>query len=64
MSAAQVLSKFKHFDVKVIEARDRIGGRILSTPINEQGTKVDIGASWIHGVGPGVFGDDKGVWKG
>ncbi|MDX1450358.1 MAG: NAD(P)/FAD-dependent oxidoreductase, partial [Acidimicrobiia bacterium] len=34
-------------DVVVVEARDRIGGRIW--PGTVAGTRVDLGASWIHG---------------
>lgn len=35
------------YDVLVLEARDRIGGRIWTS--NELGTPTDLGASWIHG---------------
>jgi len=35
-------------DVTVIEARDRIGGRLWTS--NALGTPVDLGASWIHGI--------------
>jgi monoamine oxidase len=34
--------------VKVLEARDRIGGRVNTS--TELGIPVDLGASWIHGV--------------
>ncbi|KAK0282389.1 hypothetical protein LTR91_018835 [Friedmanniomyces endolithicus] len=33
----------------VLEARDRIGGRIGSVKVN--GSRLDTGANWIHGVG-------------
>ncbi|WP_116963742.1 flavin monoamine oxidase family protein [Fastidiosibacter lacustris] len=36
------------FDVLVVEARDRVGGRINSQAF--AGVIVDLGASWIHGV--------------
>lgn len=39
-------------DVLVLEARDRIGGRI-QTSERWGDVKVDLGASWIHGDGPG-----------
>lgn len=39
-------------DVVVLEARDRIGGRILTSE-RWGDAKVDLGASWIHGDGPG-----------
>lgn len=35
-------------DVTVIEARDRVGGRIASN--TSWGTPVELGAAWIHGV--------------
>jgi monoamine oxidase len=34
-------------DVIVLEARDRIGGRIWTSPA--LGVPADLGASWIHG---------------
>ena len=34
--------------VTVVEARDRIGGRIWT--VDHEGTPVDLGASWIHGI--------------
>ncbi len=36
------------FDVLVLEARDRVGGRVHSQGFG--GVVVDLGASWIHGV--------------
>lgn len=36
------------FEVEVIEARDRIGGRIWTD--HSLGTSIDMGASWIHGA--------------
>lgn len=36
------------YDVTVLEARDRIGGRVWTADLD--GTPVDLGASWIHGV--------------
>ncbi len=35
-------------DVMVLETRDRIGGRVSTT--HYDGTSLDLGASWIHGV--------------
>ena len=37
--------------VKVLEARNRLGGRIESVDMGPY--KVDMGASWIHGIGLG-----------
>lgn len=36
-------------DVVVLEARDRIGGRVWTDTIGD-GFPVDLGASWIHGI--------------
>ena len=36
------------FDVTIVEARDRIGGRILTD--RSLGGAVDLGAAWIHGT--------------
>ena len=36
------------YDVLVLEARDRIGGRTLSE-ISNTGIALDVGASWLHG---------------
>lgn len=38
-------------DVLVLEARDRLGGRILTSHKWGDAT-VDLGATWIHGAGP------------
>ena len=40
----------------VLEGRDRIGGRIHSAPFGND--IIDLGASWIHGIGPGTEIDD------
>ncbi len=40
----------------VLEARNRVGGRINTEVMGTTGggIKVDMGASWIHGIGPGA----------
>lgn len=48
LAAARTLADVGH-DVLVIEARDRIGGRI-ATSSHWADAPVDLGASWIHGV--------------
>lgn len=48
LAAAGELQKQGH-DVTVIEARDRVGGRIW-TSTKWDGIPVDLGASWIHGI--------------
>lgn len=47
LAAAQRLVGAGHF-VEVLEARDRIGGRIWTN--HSLGSAVDLGASWIHGA--------------
>ncbi|RJQ23090.1 FAD-dependent oxidoreductase [Candidatus Parcubacteria bacterium] len=45
LSAADTLTQLGH-EVVVLEARDRIGGRIWT----DNSTHLDKGASWIHGI--------------
>ncbi|WP_425071199.1 FAD-dependent oxidoreductase [Sagittula sp. S175] len=47
LAAAQMLT-MEGLDVTVIEARDRIGGRILTD--RSLGLPLDLGASWLHGT--------------
>lgn len=48
LGAARYLTDQGH-DVSVLEARDRIGGRIWTSQ-QWSGTPLDLGASWIHGI--------------
>lgn len=48
LSAANHLLKNGIENFIIIEARKRIGGRILSIPLKNH--KVELGANWIHGV--------------
>ncbi|XP_057662975.1 peroxisomal N(1)-acetyl-spermine/spermidine oxidase [Diorhabda carinulata] len=48
LSAAYHLAKNNFTDFKILEARKRIGGRIVQIPIGAE--KVELGANWIHGV--------------
>ncbi|TKA21890.1 hypothetical protein B0A54_18098, partial [Friedmanniomyces endolithicus] len=53
LACASRLLQHAHYKQKgrllVLEARDRIGGRIGSVNVN--GNRLDTGANWIHGVG-------------
>ena len=48
LAAAHLLRQQGHEPI-VLEARDRIGGRIF-TDRNSLGFPIDLGASWIHGI--------------
>ncbi|SCK46987.1 Monoamine oxidase [Streptomyces sp. WMMB 714] len=47
LTAARLLSRNGQ-RVVVLEARDRVGGRVWS--VREGGVTTDLGASWIHGI--------------
>ena len=49
LAAATALRDLGLRDVVVLEARDRVGGRIWTDRIGH-GVPVELGASWIHGV--------------
>lgn len=49
LSAARALVKAKQ-SVVVLEARERVGGRVYSRTLEDEGTWVDLGGQW---VGPG-----------
>ena len=48
LAAARELAK-NDYDVCVLEARDRLGGRVHSDASSFPGTALDLGAAWIHG---------------
>ena len=48
LAAARTLAGFS-FRVIVLEARDRIGGRVWSRPIDGSPTSAELGAEFIHG---------------
>jgi len=49
LSAANRLKSSGVTNVVVLEARNRVGGRLYSIPLNNS-TFLDMGASWIHGA--------------
>ncbi|XP_068154034.1 peroxisomal N(1)-acetyl-spermine/spermidine oxidase [Drosophila tropicalis] len=49
LSAANHLLQNGCDDFVIVEARGRVGGRIVSIPL-ENNQKVELGANWIHGV--------------
>ncbi len=54
LAAARQLTDWD-YDVIVLEARDRIGGRTWTD--NSLGLPLDLGASWIHGVNKNPMSD-------
>ena len=48
LSAASHLSKNGLSDYRLLEARGRLGGRVATTTLG--GTRVELGAHWIHGI--------------
>ena len=44
-------------EIVILEAEDRIGGRIHSIPMNEGLDWLELGAQWIHGRG------DNPLWR-
>src|SRR5579864_4284671 len=51
LSAAKILAR-RRFGVILLEARDRVGGRVLSRQIPRTTTAVELGAEFIHGPAP------------
>lgn len=50
ISAAEHLTRNGFTDFKIIEASDRIGGRIWTLEIDGKDLRVEMGANWIHGI--------------
>ncbi len=50
LCAAKSLTNAGYGNVKIIEARDCIGGRTVTKEIGDSGVLVDAGAAWIHGT--------------
>ena len=54
LAAARALSE-QGFSLAVLEARDRIGGRIYTTRPTDAGLPVELGAEFVHGRPPATF---------
>lgn len=54
LSAARVLTDAGR-EVLVLEARDRVGGRVWTEDVG--GAQVDLGAAWLHGVDDNPMAD-------
>lgn len=48
LAVAQKLTEANQKDFIIVEAQDYIGGRIKTTH-SEDGTRIDLGAQWLHG---------------
>ena len=57
LAAADRLDKAEVKDFLVIEAEDRVGGRVCSGTVREGGSMVEYGAQWIHGEKGNVVHD-------
>ena len=57
LGAYQLLKKAGLLNLTLLEARSRLGGRLYT--INDG---IDLGGSWIHGIGPGA--QELNHWKG
>ena len=55
LGAYRILKLAGFKDLTILEARSRIGGRVHSIEVDD-GLKIDLGASWLHGRGPGACG--------
>jgi monoamine oxidase len=64
LAAARTLAE-KGLRVALIEARDRVGGRIFTLPAAEGGLPVELGAEFIHGLPPELIGlvDEAGLTR-
>ncbi|CAJ1454426.1 unnamed protein product [Effrenium voratum] len=50
-AAKQVKTLAPEVEVTVLEARDRLGGRVWSDTFSD-GSVIEMGAQWLHGAGP------------
>ena len=52
LEAATILAA-NHIDVAIVEARNRVGGRLVTTTMD--GAYTDLGASWFHDISNNVL---------
>ncbi|MGC2402845.1 MAG: FAD-dependent oxidoreductase, partial [Acidobacteriaceae bacterium] len=51
LAAARTLAE-AGLHVTLVEARERVGGRILTVPARQGGLPVELGAEFVHGLPP------------
>lgn len=59
LRCAAILAKDPRVEVTIIEARDRVGGRIVQD--SRLGIPIDTGANWIHDVAQTLHGDQNPI---
>ena len=52
VSAAKTLAEHNITNFIILEAGNRIGGRVKSVVLNSTNTRVELGANWIQGIDP------------
>ncbi len=57
LQAAQHLQRSHKVDVQVLEARNRVGGR-LESAVDVNGDSLELGANWLH-----TLNADHGLWQ-
>ena len=62
ISAAKTLNDNGITDFIILEAEDRIGGRMKSKVLETSSTRVELGANWIQGIDP-TQPEKHPIWK-
>ena len=62
ISAAKTLNDNGITDFIILEAEDRIGGRLKSKVLQTSSTRVELGANWIQGIDP-TQPEKHPIWK-
>ncbi|KAK3582765.1 hypothetical protein CHS0354_015292 [Potamilus streckersoni] len=50
IAAGEYMTRKGFTDFKILEASDRVGGRIWTIEFDDAGHKAEMGANWIHGI--------------